>query len=391
MTNHRIERVEAVPVALPVRREWRWRGLGGNLGRWVIVRLATDEGLVGLGEATALPDWGGDFNRYAGETPTTVVHVVEHFLQPLLLGSDPFDIERLLVAMDETVSGQNYAKAAAEMALHDLQGKIAGQPLYRLLGGKFRPGVVIAHMIGIMSASEAVEEGRAAVDDGCRAFQIKGTGELARDVAVVRALREALGSEIVLRLDANQGYRRLGAKQAARAMDQLVDAGTDLLEQPVEGLREMAAIRASVTVPVIADESCWTPEDLVDVVDAGAADAISIYVAKAGGLARARRIAQLAEVYGLPCDVNGSLESGVGNAASVHFATAMPAISLPCVIPVTATAGVGTPLTCGRYYRDDLVSEPFPFEDGMLMAPERPGLGVELDEEKLAAYRVSVE
>lgn len=380
--------VDAIPVALPVRREWRWRGLEGDLGRWVIVRVHTNEGLVGLGEATPLPDWGGDFNRYAGETPTTVIHVVQDLLGPLLVGADPFDVEANLARMDEAVSGHSYAKAAIEMALYDLQGKITGQPVYRLLGGRFRPGVRIAHMIGLMGAEEAVVEAAAAVADGCSAFQIKGTGELARDVAVVSAVRAELGDAVLLRLDANQGYRRIGVKEAARAVRALVDAGIDLLEQPGEGLREMAAIRAAVEVTVIADETVWGPEDVVAVAEAGAADAISIYIAKAGGLARARRVAVLAEAYGFPCDVNGSLESGIGNAASVHLASALPAISLPSVIPVTAPAGTGTAGAAGRYYADDLVTEPFAFADGLLLPPEGPGLGVELDEEKLAAFRV---
>src|SRR6266516_3107412 len=95
-----VSAIEAIPIALPVRRVWKWRGLGGELGRWVIVRITTDEGLVGYGEATPLPDWGGDFNRYAGETPTTVVHIVEELLAPALEGADPFDIEAIVERMD---------------------------------------------------------------------------------------------------------------------------------------------------------------------------------------------------------------------------------------------------------------------------------------------------
>lgn len=387
-TMARVERVEAIPVALPVRRAWRWRGLGGDLGRWVVVRVQTDQGLVGLGEATPLADWGGDFERYAGETPATVVHIVRDHLGPVVVGADPFDVEALVQLMDETVSGHTYAKAAIEMALFDLQGKICSQPVYRLLGGRFRRGVRIAHMIGLMSREEAVEEALAATNDGCTAFQIKGSGELSRDVEVVTSLRKTLDPDALLRLDANQGYRGLGAKGAVQAARELVAAGINLLEQPAEGFQEMAAVRAGVDVPVIADESVWQPVDVVAIYEAAAADALSIYVAKAGGLARARRMAVLAEVYGMPCDVNGSLESGIGNAANVHFAVALPAITLPSVIPVTAPAGAGSAQAAGRYYQDDLVTEAFEFEDGLLLPPERPGLGVELDEEKLAAYRV---
>lgn len=382
----RITAVEAIPIALPVRREWRWRGLGGQLGRWVIVRVHTDDGHVGLGEATPLPDWGGDFNRYAGETPATVVHVVSELLAPVVSGADPFDLEGTLRRMDEAVRGHLYAKAAVEMALYDLQGKIANQPVYQLLGGRFRHGVAIAHMIGIMSTEEALAEARAAAEDGCTAFQIKGTGDLERDVAVVSALRSDMSDNALLRLDANQGYRGRGTKEAIRAARALEAAGVDCLEQPTEGLAEMAAVREAVDVTVIADESCWQPEDVIAVAEEKAADAISIYVAKAGGLLKARKVATLAEAYGLPADVNGSLESGVGNAASVHLAVAAPAISLPAVIPISAPASSESSRTAGRYYADDVVTRPFVYEEGLLLPPEGPGLGIELDEEKLAAY-----
>ena len=379
--------VEAIPIALPVRREWRWRGLGGSLGRWVIVRVHTSEGFIGLGEATPLPDWGGDFNRYAGETPGTVVHVVRDLLGPLLTGADPFDVEAIAYRMDEAVRGHLYAKAAIEMALHDLQGKAVGEPVYKLLGGRFRPGVRIAHMIGLMDRDEAVEEALAALEDGCTAFQIKANGDSKRDADVTRALREAVGPDVMHRVDANQGYRRLGVKEAVRSVRALEDAGADCVEQPTEGLKDMAAVKEAVGLMVIADESAWQPQDALEIAREGAADAISIYVAKAGGLLRARKVAAIAEASNLPCDVNGSLEGGVGNAANVHLAIACPAITLPAVIPVTAPAG-GPDRTTGRYYTDDIVTKPFVFEDGLLRAPEGIGLGIELDEEKLEAYRV---
>lgn len=383
----RVTKIETIPIALPMRREWKWRGLQGSLGRWVIVRVHTDEGIVGLGEATPLPDWGGDFNRYSGETPATVVHVVRDFLEPLLIGSDPFDLESIVERMDSTVNGHLYAKAAVEMALYDLQGKAAGLPVYKLLGGRFRSGVTIAHMIGLMDKEEAVEEALAALEDGCTAFQIKVRGNLDLDAALIQALREILGPELLLRVDVNQGYRRRGTKEAIKAVRRLEEAGADYVEQPVEGLLDMKAVREAVGVMVIADETAWQPQDVLEIDRNGAADAISIYVAKSGGLLRARKVAVVAETCNLPCDVNGSLEGGVGNAANVHLATACPGITLASVIPVTTPAG-GSDRIVGRYYKDDIVTEPFTFKAGMLFPPEEPGLGIELDEEKLEAYRV---
>lgn len=379
--------IEAIPIALPMRRDWRWRGMQGSLGHWVIVRVHTDEGLVGLGEATPLPDWGGDFNRYAGETPQTVVHVIEDLLRTALSDVDPFDVEAIVDLMDGAVRGHFYAKAAIEMALYDIMGKATGQPVYRLLGGKVRPGIRIAHMLGLMESEEAVEEALAALEDGCTAFQIKVRGDLDRDAGLTRSLREAVGPDILLRVDANQGYRRRGVKEAIRCVLALQDAGADYVEQPTEGLADMAAVREAVSVTVVADESAWQPRDVLEIASRRSADAISIYVAKAGGLLGAKKVAIVAEACDLPCDVNGSLESGVGNAASLHLATACPGIILPSVIPVTTTAA-GPDRTTGRYYTDDIVSESFTLENGLLLPPEGPGLGVELDEEKLAAYRL---
>jgi L-alanine-DL-glutamate epimerase-like enolase superfamily enzyme len=383
----RLRSVEVVDVALPVRREWRWRGLNESLGRWSIVRVETEAGIVGHGEATALRDWGGDHNRYFGETPQTVRHVVEDIVGPLLLGSDPFDVESAMRLMDGAVRGHTYAKAALEMALYDIQGKLVGLPVYKLLGGKAREGVPIAHMIGIMGTDEAVHEAVAAAEDGISAFQIKGTGDLARDAEVVAAVRKAVGDSFTLRLDANQGYAGRSVKDAIHAVFTLQEAGADLVEQPTEGLRQMAQVTSAVHISIIADESCWQPEDVIDVAEQGAADVISIYLAKAGGISRAKRVATIAEAFGLPCDVNGSLESGIGNAANVHFAVSSPSVTLACVIPVSAPKGANSTQAAGRYYLDDLVADEFRFAGGILYPPEAPGL-VTVDEEKLNAYRI---
>jgi muconate cycloisomerase len=158
-----------------------------------------------------------------------------------------------------------------------------------------------------------------------------------------------------------------------------------MVEQPVEGLRAMAAVRAAVDVPVMADESCWNAADAAELVALDGADAISVYVAKAGGLREARRVAEIAEVNGLPCDVNGSLESGIGTAASVHLAAACPSISLPAVIPCSVPDGAAGPQAAGRYYEDDVFSEALELRDGGLVPPQGPGLGLTVDEDKVRA------
>jgi len=382
----RIASVEAIPFRLPVRREFRWAGLQAGLGSFVLVRVHTDSGLVGLGEATPLPDWGGDFGRRAGETQETVVSMVTKILAPVLIGRDPTSVELLLTDMDRVLWGHNYAKAAIDIALHDLWSKAMRQPLHAALGGAVRSAVPLAHMIGLMSDAEALAEGTGAVADGIGTLQVKGGEDPDRDIRLVNALRAKVGPSVRLRLDANQGYGR--AKDAINIVRRLAPGMLDMLEQPVAGLRDMAAVTRAIELTVIADESCWDAHDALEVVQEQAADAISIYLAKAGGIARARQVATIAAAAGLPCDVNGSIESGIGNAANVHFALATPAVVLASVIPVSAPAGFQPFQVGGAYYADDIIREPFKAENGALLPLDGPGLGVELDEEKLERFRV---
>lgn len=381
----KITAIDAFPFRLPLRRSFKWASLQIALGGFVYVRIDTDAGLVGHGEATPLPDWGGDFGKPGGETQATVVSVIKHVIAPALLGRDPTEIERAHIEMDRVLRGNSYARNAVDMALHDIWGKAVGQPLYRLLGGKVREGVRVAHMVGIMANDQAIEEASLAVADGADAFQIKGGLEPERDIELIRRLREKLGPRIFLRLDANQGYRR--AKNAGGVLEQLADVALDMIEQPVDGRAEMALATARSRIPVLADESCWDAADALEVVRLRSADAVSIYLAKAGGIAKARRVAAIAEAAQLPCDINGSIESGIGNAANLHFALACRPLTLPSVIPVSAPAGRHPSRVAGNYYTDDIIAESFGFKDGCLLPLDRPGLGIDVVAEKLEKYR----
>lgn len=376
--------ITAVPFRLPARRQFRWASLLKPLGGFVYVEIATDEGLTGIGEANPLPDWAGDHGRHGGETQGSVVDAIKRVLEPALLGLDPTRIEPAHAAMDRVLRGNSYARCALDIALHDLWGKALGQPVHVLLGGLSRESVAVAHMIGIMPPEEAVEEARGAWRDGIRALQIKGGESAARDASTVRGIREALGPDVFLRLDINQGYGR--AKRALRNLAGMA-GDLDMVEQPVRDLAELSLLTSRLPVDVIADESCWDAFDALDLVQCRGADAISIYLAKAGGIARARRVAVIAETAGLPCDVNGSLESAIGNAANLHFALATPAVSLPCVIPINAPAGQHPTGIAGRYYEDDIVEAAFAYRDGGLLPFERPGLGISIDPAKLERYR----
>lgn len=382
----KIRRVETTEIQLPSRRDSRWRALKTRLGNYVLVKVETAEGLIGVGEATVLPDWGGDYGRYYGEDPVIAMHVIHRYLAPVLEAMDPFDICAIHDAMNRSVRGYPYAKAAIDMALYDLMGKAVGQPVYRLLGGCYRDHIPLAHMIGLMDDRDALNEAKEAVAEGVRALQVKGGESAERDIQLIESLRETLADGVHLRLDANQGYPDVRtAITAIRSMERF---RLDVIEQPVEGLAGLGEVRRAVGTMVMADESCWTLEDGLEVISQRATDAISIYVAKAGGLFYASRLAAACAAAGIACDVNGSLETGVGTAANLHLAASQPAIRLPCVICASAPADALTTRVACRYYLDDIIQRPLLYHDGQLRITDSPGLGITLDEEKLAAYRI---
>ena len=388
MSDLKITKIEAFPYALPTRRKFRWASLKDQIGGFVFVKIETNTGLVGYGEATPSPDWGGDFNRYGGDTLNSVCDVILNVISPLIIGTDPTNVAMAHIQMEKYVRANSYAKCAVDIALYDIWGKVTGQPVYQLLGGKVRDRVPIAHMIGIMSLEEALEEAKGCYEDGIRAFQIKGGEDFDRDIAVVKMLREEFGDDVWLRLDANKGYGEV--KTALNILNSMTESGKpllDMVEQPVGGLKEMSIITDKVPMKTITDESTWNISDAYASIDMRASDAISIYIGKAGGLYEAQKVAMLAHTYNIPCDVNG-IESAIGNAANLHFALSQPSHTIPCVISMNSPKGKHHYKYGGHFYADDICVDAFPVADGCLLPLDKPGLGIEVDEEKLEGYRI---
>jgi muconate cycloisomerase len=381
----KITAIDVFPFRLKPRRDFKWAGLREDLGGFVAVKIQTDEGIVGWGEATPLPDWGGAAGRRSGETQATVVTIVRDVIAPVLIGTDPTAVTAARKAMDLAVIGNNYAKCAIDIALHDIWGKSVGLPIYKLLGGAMRDSVYVSHMVGLMGDREALEEAVGAATDGLKALQIKGGVDAERDVRLIAEIRRELGSDIMLRLDANQGYR--DARNAVTIIERLKDAGANAVEQPAANLSSMIEVTRQSPIPVMADESCWDIVDAVELAGVRGTDWISIYLAKAGGLYGAGKVGAVADAMNIRCDVNGSIESAIGNAANIHFALAAPSVDLACVIPINAPAGTHPYKVGGNYYVDDVVTAPFAVRNGALLPLDKPGLGIEIDEEKLARYR----
>jgi muconate cycloisomerase len=377
---------ETFMVALPWRRLHKMAFPGEVLGRYVIVRLRTDDGLDGLGEATVIKEWGGDHGRYFGESPELTVRLIDSVLGPTLLDQDPFDLEAAHRRMDLAIKGYPYAKAALDEALHDLKGKALGVPVYQLLGGLVREEIPIAHSLGWMDYEAATSEAAAAVAEGIRTIKLKVGRDPTYDVRIVREVRETIGPDRDIVVDANQGWPT--PKHAIAILRRMQEHGIRYAEQPVEGLARMARVAKAVDVPIMADESAWTPQDVLEIVERGAADMISLYTTKPGGLFKAKKVAAVAEAAGLPLNVNGSHETGVGNAGNLHLVASTAAVTEAGVFPVTSLRERQPTQMAGRMYLDDIVTRPFEYRDGCLIVPRSPGLGVELDMAKVAEYRV---
>ena len=383
----KITQIETIPIRLPTRRVHQWASLTTPIGVYVIIKLHTDEGLIGFGEAPVLKDWGGDHGKYFGETPQTTIHIINDILAPALAGQDPCRFEALHALMDKAVKGYPYCKAAVDAALYDVVGKKFAIPAYQLLGGLVRERVPIAHSLGLMEIDKAVDEAMQAKAEGVKTIKLKAGVEQKRDIELVRRIREAIGPELNICVDANQGYPT--AKAAVKVTNAMAEYNLLYMEQPVEGIEQMAEVARRVDTPIMADESAWTPQDVIEIIQKKAADMVSIYTTKPGGMFKAKKVAAVAEAAGLKCNVNGSVETGVGNAANLHLAASTGVVTYGCVVPVSTPKGKGKGGIAGIYYQDDIIVDPFAYSDGDIVVSPKPGLGIELDEDKLKHYRIA--
>jgi muconate cycloisomerase len=343
---------------------------GHTKGNYVLVRITDDAGRVGLGEASVTSVW-------SGETQAGTIALLEKEIAPLLIGADPFDLEWISHHMDRVVFGNSFAKGAVEMALLDLQGQALGVPVYRLLGGRANPapdgadpGIRLKFVVGAVEPVLAAHRAHRMVERGWRAIKVKvGRDDHPRaDVERLRAVRDAIGPDTWLSVDANGGYTVDQAVWAAARFEKLDVA---LFEQPTRRLDHaaMAEVRRRSGIPIMADESVFTPQDALEAIRAGAADVLSLYPGKHGGIRSTQTIARLAEAAGIPCTIGSNLEREVATAAMAHVTV--------CTANIQCERFPGD-LIGPVYYEQSLTRTPLRYEADRLWAPEGPGLGLSL-------------
>jgi len=334
-----------------------------------IVKLTTDAGIVGWGEAAP---WAG----FTGTAEANALGI-HTYLRPLLVGADPFQVTRLMERADKMLVGHTEGKAAVEMALLDIVGKRLGVPVAQLFGGVYRDRVPLSVSIANPDFDADVAFARRCAADGIRIFKVK-TGFLSHraDMQRLERLRAELPADTDLRVDYNQGLEPWDAIRQLREIERFHPT---FIEQPVrrDERAVLAAITAAIDTPIMVDESVFSPAEAVELVRLRAADLVSIKIMKSGGIARAREIAAITQAAGIACYGGTMFEGGLAIAAGLQLLAATPNISLGAEF-YTSTYVMGV----------EILSTPIRIADGMTFVPTGPGLGVAVDED--AVRRISV-
>jgi L-alanine-DL-glutamate epimerase-like enolase superfamily enzyme len=361
----KIVRIEPIPICVPLKKGMSAKTAHGEhaTSAYVLVKVHTDAGFVGLGEATISGLW-------SGETQAGTVAAIRDYIAPQLIGRDPRDITAARRAMDFIIKLNLFTKAAIEMALWDIAGKAAGVPVYQLLGGKVRDLVRIKLVVWARDVPGSRAMAEQLLGLGVTCLKVKVGLDPETDVARVRAVREVAGPKIPVTIDANCGWT---IQQAKHCLRQLADVDLLLAEQPIPAgdPLALAELRRDTPVPIMADESVFTLQDAWQLTTHRAADILSVYPGKHGGIAATAEIIAVAKAAGLRCTIGSNLELGIGTAAMLHVAAAFPEVDCDA-FPAD---------TIGPFYHDgDVITEPLELGPPHAKVPNGPGLGVELDE-----------
>lgn len=357
----KITNVEAIPVRTPMVREFGDAYNTYRLGQYVLVKIATDEGLVGYGESPCTVTVG-----FYGETLETACLSIEKYLAPPLLGEDPLNIRRATSIMDAAQGNAFLPKIGIDLALYDLIGKAMNVPVSTVLGGKQRDKIKVASEIGITSPQEMVRESMRLLGLGFRAIKLKAGKNADEEMAGLELIRDQVGSEIELRVDPNGGWTR---SDAMRSVSKMRKCEVSYLEQPLPGwdLDGLAMIRRQSEIPMMADESVWTSHDVVKLAEHKAVDIVNIKITKTGGLKNALDVYATARAFGIACVIGTELESSVAVAAKLHIASCFEELPYACEY---------TELS---FQQISLKDHNLKIDDGCLRVPAGDGLGVAPD------------
>lgn len=380
-----ITKIECLPITIPWARTRNVHGrevLGSDS---VLLKIHTDEGITGIGET------GGTALSYTGDSQESIIGFLKDVGERVLIGADPTNINRLISELDRNSKYSDQALAIVDCALYDLVGKKLGVPVFELLGGLAHDRLELGWVIGygtFDTPEEAAEIATDVTDAGYDSLKLKvGRDSLAEDLANLQSIRDAVGYDVRLGIDANGTWDYF---EALHALKRMAEYDILLCEQPVpwEEIDSLARLRQQVDIPICADESATTPSDVMQLVQQDAADSLFIKLTKVGGINKGQKWLSIAETAGLPVMTGSMVGSAYETAWQAHFLFAhewmghLEQENVGNLIVHDQYETVENPIT------DDLGKNPeFPkVEDGYMYPPEGPGLGVELDEELLEEY-----
>lgn len=322
----------------------------------VMVRVITDSSLIGFGGAAPTA-------AITGETLASIIGAVEH-IRDHLVGMALEETELIFQCLNGCLVGNGSAKAAVDMAIYDLLAKMIDVPLYRLLGGKAH-AIETDKTVSIDTPEEMMAESKDHIHKGFRILKIKVGGDPELDVLRLQAVQDAVGTEVKIRIDANQGWSAKDAVLVGRELETR-KLNIELMEQPVaahdfEGLRY---VRDHLSFPVFADESIFSPQDALKLVAMKAVDGINIKLMKCGGIYNALKIAAIAETAGIPCMVGSMMESHLSVSAAAHFAVSRT---------IVKHFDLDAPLFCSL----NPVVGGIAYQGANVQLPETSGLGIE--------------
>ncbi|AAK78174.1 o-succinylbenzoate synthase [Clostridium acetobutylicum] len=344
-------------LSVPLKKPFKTAVRSVNSVNDVVVKIITDTGNVGFGSAAST-------GLVTGDITESIEGAINNYIKRSIVGMDIEDFEAILIKLDNCIVGNTSAKAAVDIALYDLYGQRYGAPLYKLLGG-FRNKLETDITISVNSPEEMSRDSVDAVKLGYKTLKIKVGKNPKLDIKRMREIRKAIGYEVNLRIDANQGWQ---PKEAIRALNEIENEGLkiELVEQPVKAwnLEGLKMVTDNVNIPVMADESVFSPKDAARVMEMRACDLINIKLMKTGGIHNALKICALAEVYGMECMLGCMLEGKVSVTAAVHLAAAKRIIT---------KIDLDGPVLCSR---DDVVGGAM-YDNSNIVLVDEPGLGIE--------------
>ena len=352
----KITEVKLGKISVPLRVPFKTALRSVSSVEDIVVEVHTDTGAVGYGEA---PPTGA----ITGDTTGAILGALQDHIIKTVVGRDVDDFEDLMLALNKCIVGNTSAKAAMDMALWDLYGQLYRIPVYKLLGGS-RKEIITDITISVNDPDEMARDAADAVRRGYDTLKIKVGAHPELDVARLTAVRQAIGSETRIRIDANQGWE---PKQAVRLLNQMQEKGLDIefVEQPVKAhdIDGLKYVTERSYVPVLADESVFSPEDAVRIMQTRAADLVNIKLMKCGGLYNALKIVSAAEVYGVECMIGCMLEAKISVNAAVHLA---------CAKKIITKIDLDGPVLCS----EDPILGGAVFDAQRITVSDEPGLGI---------------